>query len=174
MQKILRPWLALYFLTFTWVILGIIMLGLPAVIEAQIAATASVPNVIGLSRAKAESEIMEAGLVTGTMAQASSATVPTGNIIGQSPTTGTSVIPGTAINLVISVGPATFNVPNVMGLSQANAQTEITAAGLIVGTVIQTSSSTISAGSVISQNPKAGVAASQGSAVELIVSSGPP
>ena len=64
-------------------------------------------------------------------------------------------------------------VPNVVGLSQAAASTAITNAGLVVGTVTQQSSVNVPAGNVISQNPVGGTQANLGSAVNLVVSSGP-
>ena len=65
-------------------------------------------------------------------------------------------------------------VPNVVGQSQAAATTAITAAGLTVGTVTTSSSTTVPSGSVISEIPSAGALVNQGSAVNLVVSSGPP
>jgi len=73
---------------------------------------------------------------------------------------------------VVSSGAAAVTVPNVVGLTQAAAQTAITGAGLTVGTVTTASSATVPAGSVISQNPAAGASAAPGSAVALVVSSG--
>src|SRR5256886_8403166 len=49
----------------------------------------------------------------------------------------------------------------------------ITGAGLTVGTVTMQSSSTVAAGSVISESPTAGTMVASGSAVSLVVSSGP-
>src|SRR4029079_16381936 len=65
-------------------------------------------------------------------------------------------------------------VPNVVGLTQTAASTSITNAGLIVGTVTTQSSTTVPSGSVISQNPAAATQVVIGSAVNLVVSSGPP
>jgi beta-lactam-binding protein with PASTA domain len=65
------------------------------------------------------------------------------------------------------------SVPNVVGLSQAAATTAITNAGLVLGTVTQQSSANVPAGNVISQNPGAGASVAAGSAVDLVVSSGP-
>ena len=70
-----------------------------------------------------------------------------------------------------TTGPVT--VPNVVNQPQAAAVTAITGAGLGVGTVTQQSSATVAAGSVISQNPAAGVGVAAGSVVNLVVSSGP-
>src|SRR5262249_57291200 len=65
-------------------------------------------------------------------------------------------------------------VPNVVGLTQSAATTAITGANLVVGTVTTASSTTVPAGSVISQNPTAGTQIAVGSAVALVVSSGEP
>ena len=81
---------------------------------------------------------------------------------------------GSAVNLVVSSGPSQILVPNVVGVPQAAATTAITAVGLTVGTVTQQSSTTVASGNVISQNPAAGGTAPSGSAVNLVVSSGPP
>src|SRR5262245_47520376 len=70
--------------------------------------------------------------------------------------------------------PTTVAVPNVVNSTQAAATTAITTAGLTVGTVTTASSTTVPAGSVISQNPTAGTQVAVGSAVSLVVSSGAP
>lgn len=66
--------------------------------------TTIVPNVVGLSQAAAESAITSAGLVVGTVNSAYSSSVSVGNVIGQDPASGTSVLPGTSVNLVVSLG----------------------------------------------------------------------
>ncbi|MFA5292729.1 MAG: glycosyl hydrolase [Phycisphaerae bacterium] len=65
-------------------------------------------------------------------------------------------------------------VPTVAGMTQAEAQTAISNAGLTIGVVTQLYSDTIAAGVVISQNPAAGTGVSLDSAVDLVVSLGPP
>jgi beta-lactam-binding protein with PASTA domain len=156
---------------FTWLILGL-LLGLSVIIEAQ--TTTNVPNVIGLNRTNAQKEIISAGLVIGTVAPANNIKAPTGSVINQSPAAGASVLTGTAVNLEVSAGPAAYVVPKVVGLTQADALTEITASDLVLGTVTQTVSETIPGGRIVSQNPTAGTLVLQGSSVNLIVSSGPP
>ena len=64
-------------------------------------------------------------------------------------------------------------MPNVVNLSQAAATTALTGAGLALGAVSQASSATVPSGSVISQNPAAGTSVAAGSAVSLVVSTGP-
>ncbi len=107
-----------------------------------VSANVSVPNVVGLTQAAASTAITNAGLSVGAVTQASSNTVAAGSVISQNPAAGASVVPGTAVALVVSTGPANVSVPNVVGLTQAAASTAITNAGLSVGAVTQASSNT--------------------------------
>jgi len=136
-------------------------------------ATIAVPDVTGLDQATAESNITAAGLIVGTITNQSSDTVPAGDIISQDPASTTMVSAGTAVNLVVSSGPANIAVPDVVGLSQAQATTDINAAGLVVGTVTQQNNNNVPVGNVISQDPVPATLVSAGTAVNLVVSNGP-
>ena len=137
------------------------------------AAQVSVPNVVGQTQAAATTAITGAGLTIGAFTTAASNTVTAGNVISTSPVAATLVNPGSAVALVISTGPTQVAVPNVVGQPQAAATTAITGAGLVVGTVTTASSSTVTAGSVISTNPVAATQVNLGSAVSLVISTGP-
>ena len=137
------------------------------------AAQVVVPNVVGDTQAAATTAITTAGLVVGTVTTASSATVASGNVISESPSAGTTVNSSSAVNLVVSTGPAPVTVPNVVGDTQAAATSAIVAAGLALGTVSTASSATVASGDVISENPSAGTSVNSGSAVNLVVSTGP-
>jgi beta-lactam-binding protein with PASTA domain len=76
------------------------------------------------------------------------------------------------VNLVISLGSQMVTVPNVEGLTQDAAATAITGAKLTVGTVTQQSSNTAAIGNVISQDPASGSSVTEGSPVNLVISSG--
>jgi len=136
------------------------------------AALIPTPDVVGLSQAAAESAIVTAGLVVGTVTTANSNSVAAGNVISQSPSAGTDVSAGSSVNLVVSLGAALIPTPDVVGLSQAAAESAIVTAGLVVGTVTTASSNSVAAGNVISQSPTAGTDVAAGSAVGLIVSLG--
>lgn len=144
------------------------------VISSGPATTVAVPNVVGDTQAVAESTITSAGLVVGTITSTGSTTVPAGDVISQSPVAGTSVAVGSAVDLVISTGPALVAVPDVVGLTQTSASSAISDAGLVVGTVTLACSRTVVAGIVISESPVAGTLVAEGSAVDLVVSRGFP
>jgi len=64
----------------------------------------SVPSVVSDTVTQATSALKSAGLTLGTQTTASSATVPSGEIISQSPAANTSVANGTAVTVVVSSG----------------------------------------------------------------------
>jgi len=133
-----------------------------------------VPNLDGLTQDAATTAVTEAKLKVGTITQQASNTVVAGNVVSQDPANESSLLPGSAVNLVISSGPLVMlTVPNVEGLTQAAATTAITGANLMVGTVAQRASNTVVTGNVIGQDPAKGSSLAQGSAVNLVISSGP-
>src|ERR1700724_78406 len=132
----------------------------------------TVPNVEGLTQDPSTTAITAAKLMVGTVTQQTSNTVAAGKVISQDPANGSSVAQGSPVNLVISSGLQIVTVPNVEGLTDA-ATTAIAGAKLTVGTVTQQSSNTVAAGNVISQDPASGSSATQGSPINLVISSGP-
>ncbi len=67
-----------------------------------------VPNVVGLTQAAATTAITNANLVLGIVSVVNDPFVPVGNVISQNPLAGSSVFTGSAVNLVVSAGPAPF------------------------------------------------------------------
>ena len=132
----------------------------------------TVPNVVGMEQSAAESAITAASLTVGNITEQYSDTVPAGHVISQDPIAGTSVPINSSVNLVVSLGQQMVEVPNVVGMTQADAQAAIGTAQLVVGTVTEEYSDTVPAGNVISQDPAAGTSVPIGSAVNLVVSLG--
>ncbi len=137
-------------------------------------AQVQVPDVVGLAQAAAEAAITGATLSVGTVTNDYSPSVPAGDVISQNPAAGVTINIGSIVNLVVSLGPLPqVNVPNVVGLAQATAESDITGADLTVGTVTFQNDELVPAGDVISQNPAAGALVDTGSSVDLVVSYGP-
>jgi YVTN family beta-propeller protein len=128
-----------------------------------------VPSVVGDTQTVATAAITGAGLVVGMVTQQANGSIAPGSVIGQVPAAGAFVGANALVGMVVSSGVA---VPNVTGQTQAQASTAISSAGLVLGTVAKQASSTVPAGSVISQSPDAGVNVAGGVAVNLVVSSG--
>ncbi|MEO8675750.1 MAG: PASTA domain-containing protein, partial [Casimicrobiaceae bacterium] len=132
-----------------------------------------VPDVTNLAVADAINIIGGTGLVVGTKTSQLSGTVPAGAVISQSPTAGMSIPAGSAVNLAVSSGAGTTQVPQLVGRTQAVATAALGDYGLVAGTITMQASATVPAGSVISQSPLAGVTVPFGSAVAFVVSTGP-
>ncbi|MCX5768985.1 MAG: PASTA domain-containing protein, partial [Candidatus Hydrogenedentes bacterium] len=131
-----------------------------------------VPYLSGLSQADAQSALLVAGLVAGDITTGYSDTVGAGRVVSQNPYAGISVARGTAVALVVSLGPTPVEVPDVVGQELSAAQAALTGAGF-TSTVTEVFSETVPAGSVVSQAPEGGELAALGSNVGLEVSKGP-
>ncbi len=66
--------------------------------------TVTVPDVTGMSLDDAKDEITDAGLMVGEVTYDYSETVPEGHVISQEPAGGETVSPGSAVDLVVSLG----------------------------------------------------------------------
>jgi serine/threonine-protein kinase len=133
---------------------------------------APVPPVIGRTRAAAERAITAAGLKVGSHYSKYSATIPAGDATGTDPPAGASEPVGYSVTLILSLGPAPVNVPDVTGKTLSDARTALTAQGLKVGTVTNQPSSTQTPGTVIAQSRSGSSPA--GSTVNLVVAQAPP
>jgi serine/threonine-protein kinase len=62
-------------------------------------------------------------------------TVPRDQVIAQKPKPRTDLQPGRGVTIVVSLGPATFPMPDVVGMSKDAATSRLDALGLSVGVV---------------------------------------
>jgi serine/threonine-protein kinase len=103
-----------------------------------------------------------------------SADVAAGNVFRQDPAAGTSVKRGATVTYWVSSGKPQAVVPDVTGMTQADAQAALSAEDLVLGSVTTEPSTSVSAGLVISQDPPADTEVAVGTAVNIVVSSGSP
>ena len=103
-----------------------------------------------------------------------SSAVGSGKVFRQDPKADAEVKRGDTVTYWVSSGKPLVSVPDLSGRSQGDAQTALTDAGLVVGTVSTETSTTVPSGDVISQDPPAGTRVDDGSAVSIVVSSGSP
>jgi serine/threonine-protein kinase len=131
----------------------------------------TVPSVVGLDKAVASARLKDAGLnLTQELVDSNS---PKGRVVTQTPGGGTTVDKGTRVALQISRGPQKVNVPDVTGLSRAEARAALTGAGFKVK-VVQQESATDPPDTVLRQTPAGGTQAVKGSTVTIVVSKAPP
>lgn len=131
----------------------------------------TVPAVSGETQALATSRLQHAGL-TVAASQANSTSVPSGDVISQSPRAGSGVSKGSRVSIVVSSGPASVAMPQVVGETEQKALAKLRAAGLQPSTQSQPNAK-VAQGVVISTDPSAGIELRVDSGVTVTVSSGP-
>lgn len=128
----------------------------------------SVPSLTGLpSVTDAQTALGDVGLVLGTVTEKDS-DQPEGTVLSQSPVAFSTVDVGSKVSITVSSGLVT--VPDVVGLSQAQATSNLSNAGFQVSVVTQGSAEP--AGTVLAQAPTAASKAKKGDTVTVTVSSG--
>jgi serine/threonine-protein kinase len=119
-----------------------------------------------LTQDEAIAVLESAGFVVG-VTEEHSETEPRGGVISQDPRQGTELQPGNTVAIVVSLGPPTFEMPNVVGMTQQAAVTALQDLGLIVevSLVPGHEDGTI----VVFQRPGAGTIVRAGDVVEIFV-----
>jgi serine/threonine-protein kinase len=85
-----------------------------------------------------------------------SSSVPEGRVKAQRPTQGTQLRKGETVTLTVSSGPPEVDVPDLVGLDEATARHQLTAAGLVVRVVDRTTADPDEDGMVLEQSPSGG------------------
>jgi serine/threonine-protein kinase len=135
--------------------------------------SAEVPVTTNMSQQQARIAIENTGLTLGNVSE-QLADQPRGLVIASSPPAGSKVdLPGT-VDIVLSKGPATVQVPDLYGRSVGEARSMIEQLGLRIAGVSRDTSSLQPENTVIRQLPAAGQAVAAGGAVSLTVSHFPP
>jgi serine/threonine-protein kinase len=142
------------------------------------ATLAVLPDVTGLSRNDALAALSEQGLVAVESIQDDDST-PAGRVVSWIVTeqpnlaAGSQVLKGTQVAIVVSGGPVLRAVPNLIGRSEADAQSELGAVQLSGQRNDDVFSSEIAAGLVASQDPAPGGQLSRDGIVAFSLSKGP-
>jgi eukaryotic-like serine/threonine-protein kinase len=157
-----------------WSLLAALVVG--AVVAAVLLLSSSaghvnVPNVTGETEQAAATRLRAAGLRP-VPSLASSATVASGRVIGQSPVAGSRVSSGARVSLAVSSGPGSAALQSVEGLTAAQAINRLRAMGF-KPTRKDEPSAKVAQGKVIGTEPPAGTELQVGSPVAVLVSSGP-
>ena len=100
------------------------------------------------------------------------ATTAAGTILRTEPKAGESVSPQSHVQVFVSSGPEKSAVPQLVGLTQADAEAKLTELGFKLGIVTQGHSANIPAGVVMESTPAALEEVALGTAIDLKVSDG--
>ena len=129
-----------------------------------------VPDVVGLSEERATNELEDAGLEVQSRNR-SNAEVEQGDVFRQDPEAGATAEEGDTITIFVSSGPGEVTVPNLLTLTEDQAEDALDQVGLELGRV-RRASSDAAEGSVIEQNPGSGELLNEGESVNIVVSTG--
>lgn len=132
----------------------------------------SVPPVVGQTQADAVLAIQDAGFLVG-LDSTTSNEWPAGIVVATDPEGGTELAEGARVTVIVSLGPDSVSVPNVVGMTEAEARATLEAAEFVVGENLSEASADVPEGSVIRQSPAADSAQPPNSTVSLTISTGP-
>lgn len=136
------------------------------------------PELTGLTLAEAKAKLEGMGLVVELADPVYDESVPNGTVLSwsvpDSPslTAGGTVLIGTTVRLVTSVGPAPRSVPDLTGMTLEQATATLASVGLTI-TQLDDEYSDLPVGQVVRQDPAAGASAERGSSVGVALSKGP-
>ncbi|WP_072688648.1 Stk1 family PASTA domain-containing Ser/Thr kinase [Rhodococcus marinonascens] len=102
--------------------------------------------------------------------QAFSVNVPIGGVAALDPPPGTELATGSEVNVIVSKGAPPVDIPDVMGMSEAEARAALDAVGIVVRDTTSDFDRKAEAGSAITTDPKAGTRVNAGTSVTLSVS----
>jgi serine/threonine-protein kinase len=131
----------------------------------------SVYDVTGLTFDEAKAKLATQNLVVSEQFEVSDTVAPD-SVIRTDPPAGTKVADGTMIILYVSSGKTQAAVPNVAGMTEAEAQAALENAKLVLGSITEGTSTSVPKGQVISTDPVAGTQVAQGTVINLLISNG--
>lgn len=99
--------------------------------------------------------------------------VPKNHVIFQDPKGGTEIKRGRDVKIILSKGPQTIVMPNLVGESLQRARLALEDLDLCRGALSMTSDRFVDEGSVMAHSPPEGTTVSRGTCVDLLVSKGP-
>ena len=131
-----------------------------------------IPNVALLTREDAQARLEEAGFTVAFTPEASDE-VELDLVIRTDPPGGSEAEEGSEVEVFYSTGIEEFAVPPLIGQTLEAAEVIIEQNGFVLGQVVDEPNATFAEGTVIRQEPGAGVLAGAGAAIDLVISSGP-
>ena len=131
----------------------------------------TVENVVGKTYDEAYKTLTGQNLLVDKQLQLSD-TVESGLVISTDPAAGQEVGAKTTVTVLVSAGQEEVLVPDVTGMTEANALTTLSSMGLVLGTITQSGSATVAKNLVISSDPLPNTSVKAKSVVNLVISTG--
>ena len=131
------------------------------------------PDIVGQSTAAATEILSAAGLSLVVTEEQFSEELPADQVISSDPAPSAGVREGGAVGVVVSKGPERYVIPNVQGLTAAEATAALTGANLVIGSTTSVFDDRVPANAVSGTSPEIGTEVKPGTSVDIAVSKGP-
>ena len=162
--------IAMLLLAFLAVTAASANLALPLIIKSE--KTVIVPELVGNEVVYALELLTGLELDIKVKGSEYSSSVPKHHVIFQQPSAGAEIKKGRDVRIILSKGPETINLRNLIGLPSRQAQVILEDEGLCTGVVSRSFHPMVDTGPVIAQYPYAGAAIARNRCVDLLVSNG--
>jgi beta-lactam-binding protein with PASTA domain len=129
----------------------------------------TVPNVVGMTQQQAEDALRERGLGSQVVQNANTDEQAAGNVFRQEPPAGRTARPGRTVKIMVSLGPPTYTVPNLIGETLDKAPGILERARLQLGQVQRVYVRSAKRGRIVNQNPIAGASLGSPAPVDITV-----
>jgi len=135
------------------------------------AAIIAIPDVSNTTVEAATATLEEAGFIV-EQADVPDPDIAVGLVAGTDPAFGTEAATGSTVTLLVSTGPSSVEVPNLLNLTLDEARSVILAAGLSLGDIALEVSTVVPADTVLSQDPLPTTLVEAGAEIDLVISAG--
>ncbi len=135
-------------------------------------AEVTVPSFIGQPFSTAQGTATDLG-ITLQQVDTQELTEPAGTILVQDPVEGTPIARGGTVKVTLATSAALVPVPDLKNRTLSQAIQALVTAQLQAGQVTQAPDPIVPAGSVVSQNPSAGIGVARQTPVDFVISTGP-
>lgn len=132
-----------------------------------------VPQITGITSEEAQAALTAVGLIGGSVTEEYSEEYDAGYVISQGKSAGSKLEKGSAVDYVVSKGSSKVEVPDLYGMTMAEAQQALSDLGLVSGAVTSGGHSDLPEGQVMSQTIAPGSHVDRGTAIDFQTSNGP-
>ena len=132
-----------------------------------------VPNFIGMDYTQVQNNREYTSMYLFYVTEEYSDTAPAGQIIRQEPDADTALKAGETIRLVVSKGPETVEMPNLIGFTQDGAVRELESRGLVASCFMVVNDGSYASGCVVSASEEPGAKVTVGSVITVYIAADP-
>lgn len=132
-----------------------------------------VPNFIGMDYTQVQNNREYTSMYLFYVTEEYSDTAPAGQIIQQEPSADTVLKAGETIRLVVSKGPQTAEMPNIIGFTQDSAVKELEARGLVASCFMVVNDGSYASGCVVRTSEEPGTKVEVGTVITVYIAADP-